>query len=45
MFGGLAPSFWFAATGSPALDVLVFGVPLIVPFITAGYLIRRHYAP
>ncbi|WP_028064145.1 hypothetical protein [Solirubrobacter soli] len=45
LFGGLAPSFWFAATGSPALDVLLFGVPLIVPFITAGYLVRRHYAP
>jgi hypothetical protein len=44
LFGGLAPSFWFAATGSEALDVLLFGVPLIIPFITSGYLIRRHYA-
>jgi hypothetical protein len=43
LFGGLAPSFWFSATGSGALDALLFGVPLIVPFLTAGYLLRRHY--
>jgi hypothetical protein len=44
LFGGLAPAFWFAATGSGVLDALLFGVPLLVPFITSGYLIRRHYA-
>jgi hypothetical protein len=44
LFGGLAPSLWFSATGSGVLDVLLFGVPLIVPFVTAGYLLRRHGA-
>jgi hypothetical protein len=45
VFGGLMPAFFFAATGSPVLDVLIFGIPPIIPFITSGYLIRRHYAP
>jgi hypothetical protein len=44
VFGGLVPAFVFPATGNGALDVLIFGLPLIVPFITAGYLLKRHYA-
>ena len=44
LFGGLAPAFLFPTTGSGVLDALLFGVPVIVPFGTAAYLIRRHYA-
>jgi hypothetical protein len=44
VFGGFVPAFVFHATGSGVLDALLFGLPPIVPFVTAGYLIRRHYS-
>jgi hypothetical protein len=44
LFGGFAPAFLFSATGDGLLDALIFGLPPIVPFGTAAYLLRRHYA-